>query len=71
MQEDILSLPAISLYSHNYYQNYLFKGALQLQVGIDLFYNTSFYADNYAPPSCSSTCNGSIKQAIIPRWTLS
>lgn len=49
MQEDILSLPAISLYSHNYYQNYLFKGALQLQVGIDLFYNTSFYADNYAP----------------------
>lgn len=26
-QEDILALPAISVYSHNYYQNYLFKRA--------------------------------------------
>lgn len=48
-QEDILSLPAISLYSHNYYQNHLFKRALELQVGIDLFYNTRFYSDNYMP----------------------
>lgn len=48
-QEDILSLPAISVYSHNYYQNYFFKRALQLQVGIDVFYNTLFYADNYMP----------------------
>ena len=48
-QEDILSLPAISVYSHNYYQNYLFKNALQLQGGIDIFYNTAFYADNYMP----------------------
>ncbi len=48
-QEDILSLPAIALYSHNYYQNYLFKNALQLQIGFDLYYNTGFYADNYAP----------------------
>lgn len=48
-QEDILSLPTISVYSHNYYQNYLFKNALQLQIGIDLFYNTAFYADNYMP----------------------
>ncbi len=48
-QEEILSLPAISVYSHNYYQNYLFKRALQLQIGFDLYYNTEFYADNYAP----------------------
>lgn len=48
-QEDILSLPAIALYSHNYYQNHLFKRALQLQIGFDLYYNTKFYADNYAP----------------------
>lgn len=48
-QEDILSLPAISVYSHNYYQNYLFKRALQLQIGIDVFYNTKFYSDNYMP----------------------
>lgn len=48
-QEDILSLPAISVYSHNYYQNFLFKKALLLQAGIDLFYNTKFYSDNYMP----------------------
>ena len=48
-QEDILALPAISVYSHNYYQNYLFKRALQLQTGIDVFYNTKFYSDNYMP----------------------
>lgn len=48
-QKDILSLPAITVYSHNYYQNYLFKNALQLQIGFDLYYNTEFYADNYAP----------------------
>ncbi|MDE7374880.1 MAG: putative porin [Odoribacter sp.] len=48
-QEDLLSLPAISVYSHNYYINHLFKRALELQVGIDLFYNTKFYSDNYIP----------------------
>ena len=48
-QEDILSLPAISAYSHNYYQHALFKNALFLQTGIDVFYHTKFYADNYMP----------------------
>ena len=48
-QEDIVSLPAFSVYSHNYYQNHLFKKALELQIGVDLFYNTEFYADNYMP----------------------
>ncbi|MEG2277945.1 MAG: putative porin [Odoribacter sp.] len=48
-QEDILSLPAISVYSHNYYQNDLFKKALSLQIGFDMFYNTQFYSDNYMP----------------------
>jgi len=48
-QEDILSLPAISVYSHNYFQHALFKNALFLQTGIDVFYYTKFYADNYMP----------------------
>lgn len=47
--EDVLSLPLVSAYSHNYYQNYLFKRALQLQIGFDLFYHTKFYSDNYQP----------------------
>ncbi len=48
-QKEILSLPALSVYSHNYYQNDLFKKALLLQFGIDVFYNTRFYSDNYMP----------------------
>lgn len=50
-QEDILSLPALAVYSHNYYQNAFFKQALKFMIGVDLFYNTKFYADNYTPSS--------------------
>jgi hypothetical protein len=45
----ILSLPTLSLYSHNYYQNTFFKKVLGFQVGVDLFYNTAFYASAYSP----------------------
>ncbi|MDE5638326.1 MAG: putative porin, partial [Odoribacter sp.] len=38
-----------SLYSHNYYENTFFKKILKFIIGIDLFYNTQFYADNYSP----------------------
>ena len=48
-KEDILALPQIALYSHNYYQNRLFKRVLGLQFGIDVFYTTKFYADAYMP----------------------
>ncbi|MDR2129825.1 MAG: putative porin [Odoribacteraceae bacterium] len=48
-QPDVLSLPQLSLYSHNYYKNIFFKKALGFQIGVDLFYNTSFYASSYAP----------------------
>lgn len=48
-QEDILSLPIVALYSHNYYQNAFFKKVLKFVIGIDLFYNTKFYADKYQP----------------------
>lgn len=48
-QEDILSLPAISLYSHNYYENAFFQKVLKFIIGVDLYYNTKFYADNYSP----------------------
>lgn len=47
--KEVLDLPMIAIYSHNYYQNVLFKNALKFQIGFDLYYNTSFYADNYEP----------------------
>ena len=48
-KEEILPLPQVALYSHNYYQNRFFNKALGFQIGIDLFYNTSFYANAYDP----------------------
>ena len=47
--KEVIALPAVSLYSHNYYENDLFRKALRLQAGIDIFYNSAFYADHYAP----------------------
>ncbi|GHV68447.1 hypothetical protein FACS1894199_15700 [Bacteroidia bacterium] len=47
--DDIIELPLLSLYSHNYFQIALFKKALGVVAGIDVFYNTKFYADKYAP----------------------
>jgi len=47
--EKILPLPSLSIYSNNYYQNSFFKGALDIQAGFSVYYNTSFYAPNYMP----------------------
>jgi len=48
-QEEILDLPKITIYSSNYYQNYAFKKALRLRIGLDLYYHTEFFSHNYMP----------------------
>ena len=48
-KDEVLQLPKVALYSHNYYQNRLFKKVLGLQIGLDLFYNTSFYSNTNDP----------------------
>lgn len=45
----ILPLPDLSVYSNNYYSNTFFNGALDIQAGFSVYYNTSFYAPNYMP----------------------
>ena len=47
--ENVLSLPTLSLYSNNYYKNTFFNGALGIQTGFAIHYNTAFYAPNYMP----------------------
>ncbi|NOU62111.1 putative porin [Marinifilum caeruleilacunae] len=47
--ENILPLPTLSIYSNNYYKNEFFNGALGLQTGVSIHYNTGFYAPNYMP----------------------
>ncbi|WP_372755596.1 putative porin [Labilibaculum sp.] len=48
-EDQILPLPTFSIYSNNYYKNTFFTGALGLQVGFALHYNTAFNAPNYMP----------------------
>ncbi len=47
--DNIIPLPKFSIYSNNYYQNNFFKGALGLQVGVALHYNSAFHAPAYIP----------------------
>jgi hypothetical protein len=47
--DNILPLPTFSIYSNNYYKNTFFDGALGLQVGFAVNYNTAFYAPDYMP----------------------
>ncbi len=49
----ILRLPAFIGNLALYYTQTLFKGAATLQPGLNFFYNTSYYADNYNPATRS------------------
>ena len=44
-----LRLPTIIASHSAYYHNYLFKKALYMQIGVDLLYYSSYYADSYVP----------------------
>ncbi len=45
--KEIIRLPTLMIDFSAYYQKLLFKKALRIQIGLDAFYNTSYYADNY------------------------
>lgn len=46
---EMLPLPELALRSSLYYQNLLFSKVLLLQAGIDVFYNTAYFARAYMP----------------------
>lgn len=45
----VLKIPEIVTSHSAYYHNFLFKKALYMQVGLDLLFNSSYYALSYAP----------------------
>lgn len=47
--EEILSLPLVSVYSSNYIELTTRNKAMTVNIGVDLSYDTKFYADNYRP----------------------
>ena len=44
-----LRLPAFVTETSLFYENWLFKKALQMQIGVDLFYNSAYFANGYIP----------------------
>jgi hypothetical protein len=47
--QDYVRLPELGLVLRYYFQRVMFKKALKLQAGINVFYNTAFYAQAYNP----------------------
>lgn len=47
--EDVLSLPLVSVYSSNYIELTTRNKAMTVNLGVDVSYDTKFYADNYRP----------------------
>jgi hypothetical protein len=45
----VIRIPEFILQHSLYYENYLFKRAMRLQVGISLFYFSAYYANAYMP----------------------
>jgi len=45
----VMRLPKLIASHSAFYHNYLFKKALYMQIGFDVLFNTSYYADAYAP----------------------
>ncbi len=48
-REKLLSLPIVSIYSSTYVDLVTKNKALRVQIGVDLRYDSKFYADNYRP----------------------
>lgn len=45
----VIKLPTINLHTSIFYDDYIFKGAMRAQVGFDVFYNSTYYADGFMP----------------------
>ena len=45
----VIRVPLLMLQHSLFYENDLFKKALRMQIGFEVFYNTSFYANAYMP----------------------
>lgn len=46
---DVIRVPQLSGRAKLFYQNILFSGALDLEMGVELYYFTKYYADRYMP----------------------
>jgi len=63
--EDIIPVPLLALYNSTYYENTLFQ-VLHFQVGLDIRYNTEYYAPMYMPATSMFVNQTDVKVGNYP-----
>ena len=48
-ENSVIRLPEIVMENSLYYENFVFKKAMRLQIGASLFYTSAYYANSYMP----------------------
>lgn len=62
----VIRVPQFILQHSLYYENNLFKKALRLQIGFQLFYNTAYYANAYMPATAQFYMQNDSKYGNYP-----
>lgn len=62
----VIRLPKFILEHSLYYENDLFKGAMRMQIGVSVFYNSAYYADSYMPATGQFYLQDNMKYGNYP-----
>ncbi len=64
--EDVLRVPNLFSTGKLYYQNILFKGATELQIGLDVNFKSAYYSNDYMPISAQYFLQDNFKTNGFP-----
>ena len=65
---DAVNVPLLAFKASPYYIFDILRGKLKIQVGMDLMYNTAYYADGYDPVLHQFYCQREMKVGNYPYW---
>ena len=65
---DAVNVPLFAFKASPYYIFNVLQGKLKIQIGCDLMYNTSYYADGYDPVLHQFYCQRKMKVGNYPYW---
>lgn len=62
----VIRLPKFILEHSLYYENDFFKGAMRMQIGVSVFYNSAYYANSYMPATGQFYLQDNMKYGNYP-----
>jgi outer membrane receptor protein involved in Fe transport len=65
---DAVNVPLLAFKASPYYIFNVLRGKLKIQIGMDLMYNTLYYADGYDPVLHQFYCQRDMKVGNYPYW---